>query len=134
MASIGDVGIIDPKSATRLRKAGIRTTEGLLKRASTRKGRQDLSNETGLDSGALLTWANRADVMRVKGVGAEYAELLAAVGVTTISQLKRRNPTALTNQIAELNGRKSLVSRMPTEGMVSGWVAAATELNPVIKR
>lgn len=134
MASIGDVEIIDPKSATKLRKAGIRTTEGLLRRAATRKGRHELAAEAGLDAAALLVWVNRADLMRVKGVGAEYAELLAAAGIATTSQLKRRNSTTLTAQMIDINERKNLVSRMPTEGMVSGWISSAGELNSLVRR
>ena len=33
----------------------------------------------------------------------------------------------------DLNGRKMVVRRLPTNGMVSGWVAAADGLDPIVK-
>ncbi len=40
------------------------------------------NNET--PESQILTFVNMADLMRVKGVGAEFAELLQAAGVDTI--------------------------------------------------
>ena len=106
VARIDEIAGIDPKEATKLRKAGIRTTEALLKHAGTRVGREQLAAEVGLDVDELLHWAQRADMMRVRGVGSEYALLLEACGVQTIRDLRRRNPTALTAKLSDQNGRK----------------------------
>ena len=133
MATIGDVEGIDPKSATRLRKAGVRTTEGLLKVASTSKGRKDLAEKTGIAASKLLGWVNRADLMRIKGVGAEYADLLETAGCDTVKELRRRNPSNLTASMVEINDRKRLVRRLPTEAMVIAWVEQAKTMNSAVK-
>ena len=133
MARIDEIAGIDPKEATRLRKAGIRTTESLLKHAGTKAGREQLASELGLDVEELLHWAQRADMMRVRGVGAEYGLLLEACGVQTIRELRRRNPTALTAKLTDQNGRKSMVRRLPTEVMVTAWIESATEVEPQVK-
>jgi hypothetical protein len=70
--------------------------------------------------------------MRVKGVGAEYAELLVAAGVDTLRDLRRRNPTALLAKIIGLNGDAKVVQRLPTESMVEGWIEAARGLDPSV--
>ena len=133
MARIDEIAGIDPKEATKLRKAGVRTTESLLKHAGTRSGREQLATEVGLDVDDLLHWAQRADMMRVRGVGSEYALLLEACGVQTIRDLRRRNPTALTAKLSDHNGRKSMVRRLPTEIMVTSWIEAAALVDPQIK-
>lgn len=133
MASIDAVGAIGVRYARKLRKAGVRTTEGLLKRGSTRKGRGELADITGVSVDEMLQWVNTADLMRVRGIGSEYADLLAAAGVDTLRDLKRRRPKSLTAKMGELNEKKRLVRRLPTEGMVESWIAHAAELEPMVK-
>jgi predicted flap endonuclease-1-like 5' DNA nuclease len=133
MPSIDAIEGIGPKIATKLRKAGIRTTEALLKRGATRKGRKDLAEATGLSDKQILEWVNRADLMRVKGIGSEYSDLLEAAGVDTVKELRRRNSATLTSKMAELNEKKKLVRRLPTEGMVERWVDHAKSLEPAVK-
>jgi predicted flap endonuclease-1-like 5' DNA nuclease len=133
MTSIETIEGIGVKFATKLRKARVRTTEALLKRGATRKGRSDLAAETGLSEHQILEWVNRADLMRVKGVGEEYSDLLEAAGVDTVKELRNRRPDNLTAKMVETNEKKRLVRRLPTQSMVERWVAHAKELPPVIK-
>jgi predicted RecB family nuclease len=132
MASITTIASMEHREATRLRKAGIRTTESLLKAAATRTGRRRLARETGLDEKDILSWANRADLMRVPGIGSEYADLLEATGVDTIRELRRRNPDRLLEAITETNLRRRVIRRLPTPAMVSAWVADAKEIDPLV--
>jgi len=132
MGSIGELRGIHPKEATRLRKAGVRTTESLLRHASTKRSRNALAKSTDLDPDKLLDWVNRADLMRIKGVGAEYADLLKMVGVDTVKALRRRNPRSLLGSMCEVNEEKHLVRRLPTEAMVASWVEAASDVDSVV--
>ena len=133
MASIDAIEGIGVKYATKLRKARVRTTEALLKRGASRTLRRQLSEETGFTSHQILEWGNRADLFRVKGVGEEYSDLLEASGVDTVKELRTRNAANLTAKMAEVNKKKRLVRRLPTESMVSGWIASAKKLNPIVK-
>ena len=130
MARIDQIAGIGQRQATRLRKAGIRTSQGLIDVASTRRGRTEVSKATGLPPKDLLYWVHHADLLRVKGVGSEYADLLVAAGVDTLRDLRRRNPTVLLAKIIGLNGPQRVVSRLPTESMVVNWIAAANDLEP----
>ena len=132
MARIDQVAGIDQKQATRLRKAGVRTSKGLIEEASTRRGRTELSKVAGVSPKDLQLWVHHADLLRVRGVGAEYADLLVAAGVDTLRDLRRRNPTALLAKIIGLNGSERVVSRLPTEAMVEGWISGAANLEPSI--
>lgn len=132
MASIDAIEGVGHKQATKLRKAGVRTTEALLKVASARKGRKGLADATALSEHQLLEWVNRADLMRVKGVGEEYSDLLEAAGVDTVKELRRRNPGNLLGAMVDVNAKKRLVRRLPTESMVERWVEDAKTLDPVV--
>jgi nucleotidyltransferase/DNA polymerase involved in DNA repair len=132
MARIDQVAGIGHREATKLRKVGIRTSKSLVELASTRRGRTELAKKTGLSPKDLQMWVHHADLLRVRGVGAEYAALLVEAGVDTLRDLRRRNPTALLAKIIGLNGSQKVVERLPTEAMVLSWIAAATEIDPSI--
>lgn len=132
MASIAAVTSMGQRNQTTMRKAGVRTTDALLKTAATRTGRRRLARETGLSETDILSWANCADLMRVPGVGPEYAELLGMAGVDTIRSLRRRNPDRLLEAMTELNLRRRLVRRLPTNGMVGDWVEGAKITEPLV--
>jgi predicted flap endonuclease-1-like 5' DNA nuclease len=132
MASIDAIEGIGHKHATTLRKNRVRTTEALLKRGATRKGRKDLAADTGLSEKQLLEWVNRADLMRVKGIGEEYSDLLEAAGVDTVKELRRRNAANLLGAMVDVNAKKRLVRRLPTESMVQRWVDHARTLDAVV--
>ncbi len=132
MPSIDAIQGLSRPQARNLRQNRVRTTEALLKRAASRTDRKALASATGLEEKEILNWVNRADLMRVKGVGEEYADLLEAAGVDTVKELRRRNPRSLLRHLVELNENKNLVRRLPTEDMVEGWVAAAKKLEPVV--
>lgn len=132
MGSIDTIEGIGRSNARTLRKAGIRTTEKLLRRAGNRSGRKELAKRTDLDEKAILEWVNRADLMRVKGVGEEYSDLLEAAGVDTCKELKHRNPASLLQKMTQVNSKKRLVRRLPTEVMVERWVEHAKQLPAVV--
>ena len=133
MGTIDTIEGLNHKQATRLRKARIRTTEALLKTAATRRGRRELATATSLPERSILEWVNRADLMRVHGVGEEYSDLLEAAGVDTIKELRRRNPRNLLGTMVEVNNKKRLVRRLPTETMVGRWVDHAKTLDSIVR-
>lgn len=132
MASISSIRSIGHRNATKLRKSKVRTTESLLDQASTRKGRTEVSQRTGIATADLLRWAHQADMMRMGGIGSEYADLLAAVGVDTIKVLRRRNAENLMDAMSQINTRRRLVQRLPTSEMVQSWIDAAGTTDPMV--
>ena len=118
--------------AKQLKGVGVRTTEALLERAKDPRGRKALAAASGVAESQILRLANMADLMRVKGVGEEYAELLEAAGVDTVKSLRNRNVQNLTRAMAELNGKKKLVRLPPSEKRVAAWIAQAKALPAVM--
>lgn len=129
---IAEIEGIGPVYAGKLEAAGIKTTGALLKRAASPKGRKELSSESGLEESQILKWANMADLMRVKGVGEEYSELLEAAGVDTVKELRNRRADNLHAKMVEVNAAKKLVRVLPGLSNVERWVVHAKELDPVM--
>jgi PAS domain S-box-containing protein len=116
----------------RLGENGIITTADLLAAGSTRLGRKRLAEKTNISSNLILEWVNRADLMRVPGVGEEFSDLLEASGVDTVKELRNRVPENLYQAMLEVNQAKKLVRRAPHLEEVKAWIAAAKEMDVVV--
>lgn len=129
---IDEIEGIGPAKKEALAKADITTTEGLLKACAAKSGRVSTAATTGLTEAELLKFVNMADLMRIKGVGEEYSELLEAAGVDTVKELRNRRADNLTTKMTEVNEAKKLVRSLPAEATVQGWVDQAKTLEPLI--
>lgn len=128
MAAIDDIEGIGPIHAETLRKAGVITVAHLLERGCEPAGRRELAAATGINEKMLLKWTNMADLFRVKGVAAQYAELLERAGVDTVRELAQRNPESLHGMLTEANSKRRIVRRLPPPGIVEQWVERARML------
>lgn len=128
MAKIIDVEGIGPTYAKKLVEAGIETTDDLLEVAGTKDGRKTLAEKTEISEKNILEWVNLSDLMRIKGVGEEYSDLLEEAGVDTVVELARRNADHLCAKMMEVNETKKLVRRPPTLDDVKSWVEQAKQL------
>ena len=126
--SINEIGGLDQNEVKALKALGLRTTERLLEAAKSPKGRRVLAEKTSIDTKRLLDCANACDHMRIKGMGKGYVGLLREVGVSTVRELKYRNPGNLAKAMAEANKRKKLVRFLPPEKLVVRWVEHAKKL------
>lgn len=118
--------------AQKLQSVGVTTTEELLNRAATPKGRETLAEETGISPKLILKWANHADLFRIKGVAGQFAELLEAAGVDTVKELRHRVAANLHAKLVEVNDAKNLCNRVPAESEVQRMIDQAKELDPVM--
>lgn len=125
---IEEVEGIGAAKGEKLRGVGIKDTDSLLSNCRTAKDRKDLAQKSGLAEAQILKFANMVDLFRISGVGSEFAELLEAAGVDTVPELARRNAANLTKAMAELNDKKKLTRRVPSESEVSKWVEQAKSL------
>lgn len=116
--------------ADKLNAAGVKTTEELLEKAATRKGREKLAEETGISEKLILKWANHSDLMRIKGIAGQFAELLEAAGVDTVKELRHRVAANLHAKLVEVNEAKNLCNRVPAESEIVRMIEQAKELDP----
>ncbi len=125
-----DIEGIGQVYADKLQSVGIITTEELLDKACTKKGREKLAEDTGISEKLILKWANHADLFRIKGVAGQFAELLEASGVDTVKELRHRVPANLHAKLVEVNEAKNLCNRVPSAAEIEKMVAQAKELEP----
>lgn len=118
--------------AEKLLALNVKTTKDFLELCCDAKGRKQVCEQIDVSEKLLLKWANLADLMRLKGVGKQYSELLEASGVDTIKELRNRNAENLFEKMAEVNGLKNLCNANPALDMVEKWIEQAKELNPLI--
>ncbi len=118
--------------ARKLEAAGVKTTEDLLDKAASKKGRAALAGETGISENLILKWANHADSFRIKGVAGQFAELLEAAGVDTVKELRHRVAANLHERLVEINDAKNLCNRVPAVSEIERMIEQAKEIAPVM--
>lgn len=118
--------------AAKLKDAGVKTTEALLEKAATKKGREQLAETTGISEKLILKWANHADLFRIKGIAGQFAELLEAGGVDTVKEFRHRVAANLQPKLLEINEQKNLCNRVPSVTELQKMIDQAKELEPMI--
>ena len=125
---------IGPADSNSLSAAGVPTTEDLLAKGATGAGRAALAEATGISHKLILTWVNHADLMRIKGVGPEYSELLEAAGVDSPAELAHRNPANLEATFQEVAAaRPTMVRRVPSLAEITDWIEQSKALPKVVE-
>ena len=132
MAALSTIEGIGEVYQNTLKEAGITSVEKLLEAGSTKAGRAKLAETTNLSDKLLLKWINHADLMRIKGIGGEYSELLEAAGVDTVPELAGRRADNLYTKMCEINDAKKLVRKLPTQEQVADWVEQAKALPRIL--
>jgi predicted flap endonuclease-1-like 5' DNA nuclease len=132
MAKLVTVEGIGESYAQRLEEAGIKTTDDLLELGASAQGRMEIAERTDISVRLILNWVNRAEVLRIRGVGEEFADLLEAGGIDTVRELAQRNPENLYRKLARVNQEQWLVRRLPSPEQVEDWVEQARALPRVV--
>jgi predicted flap endonuclease-1-like 5' DNA nuclease len=133
MSSLKMIEGIGDVFAQKLKETGVSTLEGFLEACRTKAMRVKLADGAGLSEKLVLKWANHADLVRIKGIGGQYAELLEAAGVDTVPELAQRKADHLTAKMAEVNDKKKLVRKLPVQKQVASWIAQAAALPRILQ-
>ncbi len=120
-----DVEGIGSVYAAKLQQAGILTTARLCYEEAS-----SIAAQVGAPEKTVRQWQVMAELMKVSGIGPQYAEALARAGIDGIDELKRRSAERLAKQV---NDYLASVDQTVTKGTVSerriaGWQAAAQSM------
>jgi predicted flap endonuclease-1-like 5' DNA nuclease len=115
----------------RLKRQGISYTHQLLREAGGAEQRRRLAARGEIDEAALGRLVRRADLARVKGIGAIFADMLELIGVDAVATLAQQEPADLHGRLYQLNAAERLARRAPTPEEVQDWVGQARAL-PVL--
>jgi predicted flap endonuclease-1-like 5' DNA nuclease len=126
---IGKIKGLDAEVKAKLEAEGIQNTQQLLEHTQTDKQRAELARKIGTTPHVLKELANRADLMRLKGVGGDMSNLLEEAGVNSCKELQHRVPEKLHKTLAELQASKKIAHHTPTLAQVTEWIAEAKTLS-----
>jgi predicted flap endonuclease-1-like 5' DNA nuclease len=122
---IAEIKGMDEATRTKLADAKITTVEHLLEHTATPSARTTLAKQLGVAGSQLTEWINRADLMRLKGVGTEMANLLEECGVDSCKELQHRKAENLYTKLKTTNDEKHITHHAPTLAQVEAWIAEA---------
>ncbi len=125
--SVKELRGIELETVEKLHAQGIRDSEALLIAAGDAKSRIELAATLGIQAAQLLKLTNFADLVRIKGVGTVYADLLEYAGIDTVMELRSRNPENLYNKLLSVATEHG-VKRIPQLMEVQDWVEQAKQL------
>ena len=134
----GDIEIIEgigPVYGKQLRSVGISWVKELLEQGGSANGRKQLVEKTGLTHDQILKWVNHADLLRIKGMTPDWAELLEEAGVDTVKELKTRVAENLHEKLKAVNPKNpqgSYARTVPDLATVQAWIDQATSLTPKV--
>jgi predicted flap endonuclease-1-like 5' DNA nuclease len=112
----------------KLKRQGISYTHQLLREAGGPEQRRRLAERSRIDDPTLLRLVRRADLARVKGIGAIFADMLEMIGIDQVAALAEQDPLALRTRLYELNAAERLARRAPTPEEVQEWIGQARAL------
>ncbi len=126
-----DVEGIGPVFAERLRQLGVKTTSRLCYEDPT-----SLAERLDVPVKRVEQWQAMAELMKINGVGPQYAEALARAGITGIQELKRRTPRAVSDQVNDYLAKleTNVLGTAVTEKRIESWQAACKQMRRVRQR
>ena len=116
----------------RLKADGISTTEALLELCASDAGIAKVCKCVELDESTVRNWGTMADLMRIKGLGGQWAELMWRAGVTSVQDLAQREIEALRARMREVNDAEHRVAELPGEKRVAKFLEDAAHLDAVL--
>lgn len=123
-----DVEGIGPVYAQRLHQAGVHSTARLCyEDPDALAAALDVSPKT------VRSWQSMAQLMKINGIGPQYAEVLARAGIEGIDELKRRSPARIADQVNKYleTIETNVLGQRVTERRVASWQEAAKALRRV---
>lgn len=115
---------IGEKYAKILEKAGIANVEDLI--PLKWKEVKDLAVKTEISLKLVEKWQDQAELMRIKGVGPEYSEVLNKVGIDSTRELAYRNPKNTLDKIVEFDKKQpDVIRKIPDVKAIEGWINEA---------
>ena len=123
-----DLEGVGPTYAARLQDNGIKHTQHLLFASNNR-----IEKVTGAPAKTVQNWKHMAQLVKINGVGPQFAELMVRAGVEGIEDLKTLNVTRTVAQIRDYS--KSLKSNVTGSGIgekrLTTWQNEAKKMRKV---
>ena len=101
--SLFEIEGVDPTYAQKLKDAGISTKEALLHKGASPQGRKEIAEKAGISETLIMRLVSYVDLLRIRGLGGQYAELLEAAGIDAVPELTQRSAEDLYRKLMMAN-------------------------------
>ena len=128
---ISEIKGLTEEARAKMVEANITTIEHLIHETNTGPKRSAFAKKIGLEPKDLTELINRADLMRLKGVGTEMANLLEECGVDSCKELQHRKAENLQEKLKSVNDEKKITHHAPNTAQVTEWIKEAAEFSKV---
>ncbi len=118
---------VDRELEMKLKTKGVKDSEDLIALCHS-NGVDQVAADLGVERETLSLLVNRAQLVRIRGIGEAYTILLEEVGVKSVADLAAQAPDELRSQLEQTNESRKIVGRVPALAMVNGWVNKAQKL------
>ncbi len=125
---VRDIEGIGPQYAKRLHDLGVETTARLCYEDG-----DVLAKKMGIPAKTVKGWQAMAQLVKINGVGPQYAEALARAGIEGIQELKTRSAAKIAKQVNDYLDTldSNVIGTGITEKRVAGWQAKAKKMRRV---
>lgn len=118
---------IGKKYAGKLGRAGYTEVEDLSK--LTWEQINELAAKTKISSKRIDKWQEQADLIKLKGIGPENAEVLNKIGIDSVKELSHRNAKNTLDKIKAFDKRRpNVIRKLPTLNQLQGWIKLAKDI------
>ncbi len=130
---IEEIEGIGPAYGKRLRTIGISTTCDLIKRCLGNDNEiEEVARTIKVKKEAVADWTGMADLMRLKGVDGQFAELIQTVGTTSVELLAKADAKKLYEQMKTFNEKTSIVPELPSFDALVNWIEIAKKTDKLV--
>ena len=126
---IGKIKGTTPELVAKFESLGIHDSDTLLAQSKTYSQRSELAHKAGITVSDLKNLANRADLMRLKGVGGDLSNLLEEAGVNSCKELQHRVAEHLHKTLVDLRTSQHIAHHVPPVAHVQDWINQAKVLS-----
>ncbi|HLL78754.1 MAG TPA: DUF4332 domain-containing protein [Ktedonobacteraceae bacterium] len=128
VTTLSDIKGLATEVRAKLEAEGIKNTTQFLERTQTQKQRTELAHKVGATPEAMKEMANRADLMRLNGIGGDFSNLLEEAGVNSCKELQHRVPEKLHAALVEIHTSQKIGHHAPSLVQTTAWITEAKKL------
>ncbi len=113
----------------RLHKLGISSNHDLLQSVLSNQDAQVLAKKISCKPADILLWKKMADFMRIKGVNAEFAQLLMLSKLNAVQNVAASNAMQLLDKMKAARKKERRIRHLPELDEINQWIHYAKMLN-----
>ncbi len=119
---------IEASTLAKLKDMDVSTTKDLWKKCDSDDAVYDLATKIGVEDFAIQRWVSIAQLLRVANIEADDAVLLEATEIYSLEDLAAQKPVRLGEKLEKNNARENILSQIPEQEKLSGWIEHAQHI------